>query len=110
MPTRGLALLRRATKPQRQWSKDDLCDTLFMLRMLFALFVGVVYGYLRAVGVQSFLAYLTAQWFFGQLWIKYQNVDVAAYDSEKGPLTFEGLMPSVFMALLTWTISYTLFS
>lgn len=54
---RAAVLLARAfTPPPQTWSKYDLYDCVFFLRVAIAILMGIAYGVVGATGLMSFLS------------------------------------------------------
>ena len=80
----SLALIKRMVTPQRNWSRTDAFDAVFMLRVLFALVCGTVFGVVGIEGGWFFIFFLLANFLSANVWLGYQEVNIEEIEAVKG--------------------------
>ena len=84
-------------------------DAVFAIRMVLAACLGILCGVTGLTGLQTFVAYLVANFVVPSSWFGYQGItDPAEYDDEKQPINMEGFGQGLSLFVLTWTVSYSL--
>lgn len=83
-------------------------DAIFTIRMLLAIVLGVMCGVTGLQGLQTFIAFMAANFLIPNSWFGYQGVDPASYDDEKQPLSMEGFGQGMSLFVLSWTVSFSL--
>lgn len=87
-------------------AQDDLLDTLYWLRQILALFLGLAAGAGAHTGLVVFLAHLALSAVLPLAWARGQGVDDDLVGGA-GPLMNEGIGPAVGLFTLCWILSYT---
>jgi len=95
-------------KRQPSWTQAQLYDAVFALRMLLAAVLGVSCGATGMQGLQTFIAFVAANFIVPSSWFSYQGVDPVAYDDDKQPITMEGFGQAMSLFVLTWVTSFSL--
>ena len=83
-------------------------DAIFTIRVLLAVLLGIGCGLTGLTGLQTFIAYMAANFIVPSSWFGYQGVDPVSFEDEKQPLSMEGFGQGMSLFVLSWTVSYSL--
>lgn len=83
-------------------------DAIFTIRVLLAVLLGIGCGLTGLTGLQTFIAFMTANFIVPSSWFGYQGVDPVSFEDEKQPLSMEGFGQGMSLFVLSWTVSYSL--
>lgn len=77
--------------------------------MVLAATLGLLCGVTGLQGLQTFVAFLAANFVVPSSWFGYQGIaDVAEYDDEKQPINMEGFGQGMSLFVLSWTVSFSM--
>lgn len=100
-------MFRKMVTPQRAWKKDEVYESVFAIRMVQAVVVGVMCGLGKMEGLYVFLTFLGLNYVLPNSWFSYQNVRPEEYEDEKSPLSMEGFGQAISLFLLCWVTAYS---
>lgn len=100
-------LLAKAALPNAKLEQTETAEAMYWLRQIFATCCGLFCGLVGGQGLLTFVGYIVACSVGGTMWLKYQEVDTEDFP-EGQPIAAEGLVPSIFLFVLCWVTTYSL--
>ncbi|KCV68909.1 hypothetical protein H696_04328 [Fonticula alba] len=104
--------LSRALAGGSNWEKDELLDTVSVVRIFWSLALGAIWGVLGMSGLVGFLALAAGLVFAPLLFARFHlriDPELVGFSSGFSDLITEGFAPGMAAAMLAWITLYTAF-
>lgn len=105
--TSPVKILGMAFNKKTSWEKDEFLDSVYWIRQIIAVLLGVLWGFIKFKGIFGIIVYVLIN--LGIVFVyyaSYHEVDEEEYGGH-GELAKEGLLTSFSLFLVFWIILYT---